>query len=163
MESAQKPDNKLFVVHPKNDREKVKKTLKNFGDVEEVKGSDDLLLVRLPEETAAPRKVLRSIQKKLGNAGVVHHVLIDEGGHHLYPTGEISVRFQHTPSDAELKKFAAAHKLRLHSRNEYVPQQAIFEPVNLTDRDVLELVEEVSQDKKTQLAWPNTLSHYDRI
>ena len=160
---VQKPDNKLFVVHPKNDREKVQETLKDFGEVEEIKGSDDLLLVRLPEETATPKKTLRSIQKKLGSAGVVHHVLVDEGGHHLYPTGEINVRFQKTPSDAELKKFAAAHKLRLQSRNEYVPQQAIFEPIDLKDRDVLEAVEEVSQDKKTQLAWPNTLSRYDRI
>ena len=128
-----------------------------------LKGTNKLLLVHLPAKTAATRKTLRSIQKKLGDAGVVHPVLVDESGQDQYPTGEIAVRFQRTPSDAELKKFAAAHKLRLHSRNEYVPQQAIFEPIDLKDRDVLEAVKEVSQDKNTQLAWANTLSRYDRI
>ena len=162
MSLVQKPSNNLFVVHA-HDRQKVQESLKDFGEVEELKGTNKLLLVHLPAKTAATRKTLRSIQKKLGDAGVVHPVLVDESGQDQYPTGEIAVRFQRTPSDAKLKKFAAAHKLRLHSRNEYVPQQAIFEPIDLKDRDVLEAVKEVSQDKNTQLAWANTLSRYDRI
>lgn len=157
----QKASNNLFVVHAKSDRRKVQEALKDFGKVEEVKGSDHLLLVHSPTDNPA-KKTWRSIKKKLGKGESVHPVLIDETGRHQYPTGEINVRFERTPSDAQLKKFAAAHNLRLHSRNEFVPQQAIFEPVEAGDRYVLELVKEIQNDKNIQLAWPNTLSRYER-
>lgn len=159
---VQKPSNNLFVVHAKQDRQKVQEALRKFGEVEEVKGSNNLLLVHLPKE-AADKKTWRSIQKKLGKGEVVHPVLVDESGHLQYPTGEINVRFERNPSDAELKRFAAKHGLRLRSRNEYVPQQAIFEPIDAAERYVPELVQEISQEKNVQLAWANTLSRYDRI
>ena len=162
MALVQKASTNLFVVHAKQDRQKVQETLKDFGEVEELKGANNLLLVHLSKDTAS-KKTRQSIQKRLGEGEAVHPVIVDESGQHQYPTGEINVRFRSTPSNAQLKKFAQEHKLRLHARNEFVPQQAIFEPVKVGERNVLEVVREISKDKNIQLAWPNTLSRYERI
>jgi len=163
LDSVQRPSNSLFVVHAKHNRQQVQETLKDLGEVEELKGSDNLLLVHLPKKAAAAKKAWQSIRKKLGEDEAVHPVLLDETGHHQYPTGEINVRFQSTPTDAQLKRFAASHRLRLHSRNEFVPQQAIFEPLKAGEQYVPELVEEISNDKNIQLAWANTLSRFERL
>ena len=162
MAAEQKPSKDLFVVHAKRDRQTVQDALLDFGEVEEIKGGDNLLLVQLNKDSA-DKKTRQSIQDQLGKDEVVQPVLVDESGQHQYPTGEISVRFERNPSDAELKRFAKAHKLAMRRRNEYVPQQVIFEPLDPADRYVPEVIEEISSDKNVQLAWANTLSRYQKL
>lgn len=163
MDATQKPSKDLFVVSAKHGREKVEKLLKDLGEVEELQGSDNLLLVHLRKGTSAAKKAWESVRKKLGEEEVVHPVLVDESGHHQYPTGEINVRFQSAPSDAQLKRFAASHGMRLHSRNEYVPEQAIFEPLKAGEQYVPELVQEISGETNIKQAWANTLSRFKRL
>ena len=52
--------------------------------------------------------------------------------HDVVPTGEITVRFRETPDEQQLQRFASGHKLRLLRQNEFVPQQAVFQPAGMT-------------------------------
>jgi hypothetical protein len=159
--AVQKPSDSLFVVHTKQDRAEARDRLREIGEVETLKGSDNLMLMHTRRETSDAKAAWELIRSELEDEEVVYPVLIDEGGRHQYPTGEISVRFRSTPTDAQLERFAASHGLRLQSRNEFMPQQAIFEPVNPGDRYIPELVQEVADAKNVQLAWANTLSRYE--
>jgi hypothetical protein len=161
--AGQKPSENLFVVHTKHDRETAYRKLKKLGEVEALKGSDDVLLVRFRQKIPDLKAAWELIRRELGDEAIVYSVLLDESGRHQYPTGEISVRFQSPPSDAQLKRFAASHGLRLHSRNEFIPQQAIFEPLKPGDRYIPELVQEIAGAKNIQLAWANTLSRFERV
>jgi hypothetical protein len=162
LNAVQKPSENLFVVHTKHDREKVQQKLKKLGEIEELKGSDNILLLHFRQKTPDAKAAWKLIRKKLGEEEIVYPVLLDESGYRQYPTGEISVRFQSTPSDTQLKRFAASHRLRLHSRNEFVPQQVIFEPLKPSEQYIPELVQEVASAKNIQLAWANTLSRFER-
>jgi len=70
-------------------------------------------------------------------------------------TGEVSVRFHASPSDAQLAGFAAEHGLRLVRRNELVPQQAVFEPLGSDLRTVIQRIE---REGAARAVWANTLS-----
>ncbi|MDQ3651339.1 MAG: hypothetical protein M3458_13905 [Acidobacteriota bacterium] len=159
---VQKPSKNLFVVHTKHDREKIQDKLEKLGEVEKLKGSDNILLLHLSQKTPDAKAAWELIRQKLGEEEIVHPVLLDDSGSPQYPTGEICVRFQSSPSDAQLKRFAASHGLRLHSRNEFMPQQAIFESLKPGEQYVTELVQEIAGEKNIQLAWVNTLSRFDR-
>lgn len=163
MYAVQKPSENLFVVHTKHDREKLQDKLEKLGEVEELKGSDNILLLHFSQKTSDAKAAWELIRQKLGEEEIVHPVLLDESGSQQYPTGEISVRFQSPPSDAQLKRFAASHGLRLHSRNEFMPQQAIFEPLKPGEQYVPELVKKIAGAKNVQLAWANTLSRFERV
>lgn len=163
MYAVQKPSEDLFVVHTKHDREKVQHKLKELGAVEDLKGSDNILLLHFRQKTPDAKAAWELVRKRLGEKEIVHPVLLDESGYHQYPTGEISVRFQSTLSDAQLKRFAASHGLRLHSRNEFMPQQAIFEPLKPGKKYIPELVREIAGANNIQLAWANTLSRFERV
>lgn len=149
-------------MQTKRGKEKIQQQLKNIGEIEELKGSNDLLLLHLRQKSPGAKAAWELIRKKLGEE-VVHPVLLDESGSHQYPTGEISVRFQSNLSHTQLKRFAASHNLRLHSRNEYIPQQALFEILKPGEHYIPELVQEVASDKQVQLAWANTLARFERI
>lgn len=70
-------------------------------------------------------------------------------------TGEVSVRFHGAPSDAELAGFAAEHGLRLLRRNELVPQQAVFQPL---ESDLRSVVQRIEREGAARAVWANTLS-----
>jgi hypothetical protein len=70
-------------------------------------------------------------------------------------TGEISVRFHRAPSDADLAGFAAEHGLRLLRRNDYAPQQAVFQPLASNLEEVMGRIE---QEGAARSVWANTLS-----
>ncbi len=75
-------------------------------------------------------------------------------------TGEITVRFRETPDEKQLQRFASGYGLRLLRRNEFVPQQVVFQP---SDRlDLPALVRTIEGDGSTKAVWLNTLSHYTR-
>jgi hypothetical protein len=161
LQAVQKPSDSLFVIRMKPDREKAHSKLMELGEVEALKGSDGLMLMRSRQETPDAKAAWELLRRELGDEEIVYPVLLDESGHHLYPTGEISVRFQSAPTDAQLKRFATSHGLRLQSRNEFMPQQAIFEQVDPGNRYIPDLVQEIADAKDVQFAWANTLSRYE--
>lgn len=78
----------------------------------------------------------------------------------VVPTGEITVRFRETLDDRQLHRFASGYGLRLLRRNEFVPQQVVFQP---SDRsDLSSLVRTIEGDGCTKAVWLNTLSRYTR-
>lgn len=152
-----------FVVHPEtSDRRALTERLAKLGQAEELEGSD-ALLVRLPASSTEARAAWRRLHESAGDAAVVQPVLVDEQGHPHYPTGEISVRFREPPSEDALRTFAAAHGLTLRSRNQYVPQQAVFRLADPRRTYLPDLVEKLASDKGVVAAWANTLSSYRRI
>ena len=76
------------------------------------------------------------------------------------PTGEITVRFRETPDEKQLQRFASGYGLRLLRRNEFVPQQAVFQPADRSDLPAL--VRTIEGDGSTKAVWLNTLSRYTR-
>jgi hypothetical protein len=77
-------------------------------------------------------------------------------------TGEISVRFTAVLKDEELHLFAAEHGLKLLRRNEFVPQQAVFQPLDASRSSLPEIVRRLEREKRAQSVWANTLSQYER-
>jgi hypothetical protein len=87
--------------------------------------------------------------------------MLDPNGKPQYPTGEVSVRFRSVLADAELRAFATRHGLRLVRRNEFVPEQAVFEPLK-KDQYLPDVIDEVSAADESRLAWANTIAAYQR-
>lgn len=75
-------------------------------------------------------------------------------------TGEITVRFRETPDEKQLQRFASGYGLHLLRRNEFVPQQAVFQPSDRSDLPAL--VRTIEGDGSTKAVWLNTLSRYTR-
>jgi hypothetical protein len=132
------------------------------GSIEPIKGRSDLGLIRMRDAVGGdPRKAWKEAQDAVGREAGVQPVLLDADGQPQYPTGEVSVRFRERPSDAELERFARAHALRFLRRNEFVPEQAVFEPVEKA-RYLPDLTEELDASTDVKLAWANTIAAYDR-
>src|SRR5262249_41803873 len=137
--------------------------LGKLGRIVNLPGSDGLLLLQVDKKSSGAKAIWEQACKLVGTNGTVKPVLVGEDGTEQYPTGEITVRFNSTPTDAQLKRFAASHKMRLRNRNEYVPQQAVFEPLDPNEQYIPDLVAEVSSAKDIQLAWANTLVRYQKM
>jgi hypothetical protein len=151
------------VVRPSEGRRNsLDERLAALGEAEELKGGDALVL-RVASSSTDAKAAWRRVHKSVGAIATIQPVLLDEAGEPHYPTGEISVRFDQTPSDQALRKFATAHGLLLRSRNEFVPQQAVFQPGDPTKIYLPDLVNELTSAKGTREVWANTLSHYRRI
>lgn len=78
----------------------------------------------------------------------------------VIPTGEITVRFREALDEKQLQRFATGYGLRLLRRNEFVPQQAVFQPAGRPD--LRSLVRTIEGDGSTKAVWLNTLSRYSR-
>jgi len=87
-------------------------------------------------------------------------VLLDERGEPYYLTGEVSVRFMAPPSEEDLRRFARRHGLRLVRRNEFVRQQAVFQP--LEESRLPELAHRLEREAGVRAAWPNAMRRYQR-
>lgn len=158
----QSPSSRLFVVQvdPK-DRSALSRRLAFLGRVQPLPGSDFLLL-HLSGSFEDTPATWRRLQEILGTAGTVQPVLLDEDGEPHYPTGEISVRFRQTPGAEELQRFANEHRLRLLRRNEFVPQQVVFEPIDSLAIFLPELIEQIETEGIVKAAWANTLSRFQK-
>jgi len=154
------PSNHLFVVRLRPEDRSASKRLETLGRVQPLEGTDALLL-SLPADSQEPRS-WRQAQEAVGTAGTVQPVLLDEEGEPHYPTGEISVRFRDALGDDELRRFAARHELRLLRRNEFVPQQAVFEPLASSSSYLPEIVQEIGRQGAAKAVWANTISLYKR-
>lgn len=129
--------------------------------VEPLPGDRDRCLVKVahtPDSAARNWAVLR---RRLGSAYRVLPVLADTSGRRLYPTGRVQVRFKRRVPDTTLTKFARRHGLKLLSRNEFQPEQAVFEPYN-EERFLMDVVDSASHDDDVRLAWPETKSQFTK-
>ncbi|HVJ73349.1 MAG TPA: hypothetical protein VNB03_04910 [Casimicrobiaceae bacterium] len=109
-----------------------------------------------------PRGAWEAAVRSVHADDVVLPVLRDQDGVAHYPTGEVTVRFEVAPSNADLDAFARAQRLRLKRRNAFESQQAVFEPAD-TPRDYLpDVVARVAKASGVLRAWANTASHYTR-
>jgi hypothetical protein len=131
------------------------------GSVEPVPGHKDLALVRLRKASADPREAWTQARRAIGDGTQIQPVLLDPEGQAQFPTGEVSVRFHRAVSDDDLDRFAAQHKLRVVRRNEFVPEQIVFEPVE-SARYLPDVVDELGASDDTRLAWANTIGKYER-
>jgi hypothetical protein len=155
------PSNHLFVVRTRPEDRSASERLETLGRVQTLEGTDALLL-SLPADSKEPRSAWRQAQEAVGDAGTVQPVLLDEEGEPHYPTGEISVRFKDALADDELRRFAARNNLQLLRRNEFVPQQAVFQPLDGSGSYLPEIVERLAEEDRIRAVWANTLSRYQR-
>src|SRR5689334_6098445 len=141
----QAPSDQLFVVDvdPRERSEAIQR-LAPLGNVKPLEGSERLLLLTIAAGSQDAESAWSRGHELLGDLGNVHPVLLDELGEPHFPTGEISVRFHEVPPDDRLQEFAAEHGLRLRNRNEYVPQQAVFCPVDSSASYLPKLVQELA-------------------
>jgi hypothetical protein len=151
----------FFLRLEEGKRNEVTQLLASLGDLEDLP-IDGGMRLRMGRHSSDPRGAWQGVQALLGERATVQPVLLDESGYEQYPTGEISVRFLDVPSDQQLKQFADSYGLHLHRRNEYVPQQAVFTPLEPGRRYLPDLVREVSSDNRVQAIWANTLARYRR-
>ncbi|MEO6196339.1 MAG: hypothetical protein ABIS20_25240 [Thermoanaerobaculia bacterium] len=159
---AQSPSNHLFVIRVRPEGRLASERLAALGRIQPLEGTDALLL-SLPADREAPQAAWRQAQEVVGAAGTVQPVLLDEEGEPHYPTGEISIRFKDALGDAELRRFAARHDLRLLRRNELAPQQAVFQPLDGSGSYLPEIVQRIERQGAAKAVWANTLSCYQRV
>ena len=139
----------------------VRRSLAGLGTVENLAGSD-LLLLRVPDATSDPRSAWQRILDQVRLAQWVAPLLLDEGSHPHYPTGDVTVRFDHVPSDTALEQFAAAHGLRVRARNEFVSEQVSFTLAAPRGTYLPDLLQAIGGGTGVAAAWANTLSRYRR-
>ncbi|HEX8650185.1 MAG TPA: hypothetical protein VF708_05040 [Pyrinomonadaceae bacterium] len=164
MYAVQKPGKNLFVIRGKGlDKDALSQRLAPLGEVEEVGGSGGMFVLRVNRDFSNPKAAWQHAHEALGKKGIIQPVLLDENGSEQYPTGEIGIRFHTTLSDAQLKRFATSHGLRFCHRNEYMPQQAVFEPLRPGERYLPELLKELAGEKDVKLVWADTLARFQRI
>jgi hypothetical protein len=160
--SKPSPSRTEFVVTgPARQRDRIVDRLGDLGSVEQVKGQSDFVLVRLRDAGQDPRKAWEHAQAALGEDTRIQPVLVDADGKPQYPTGEVSVRFRGPVSDDDLERFAAKHHLRVVRRNEFVPEQIVFEPVE-SARYLPDVIDELGASDAARLAWANTIAKYER-
>jgi hypothetical protein len=162
MPMRQVPSGDLFVIHinPRAPRE-VFRRVAPLGEVEELENS--MLLLHAKRSSNDVRKVWESIRELIRADEDVQPVLLDERGLPHFPTGEVSVRFLAPQSDEQLRRFAEDHSLVLRHRNEFVREQATFEPVDRNRTFLPEAVDRIAEDRSVKAVWPNTLSRFEKV
>src|SRR3990172_6465341 len=101
---------------------------RKLGVVERFDAEPQLCLLRVKGKATA-KEMWQSTVRVLGEDTPLFPVLYDRDGSPHYPTGEVTVRFEAAPSDADLRRFCGAQGLQLLRRNEFVAQQVVCEPV----------------------------------
>jgi hypothetical protein len=136
--------------------------LAKLGLVERIAGTD-FAVVHLAKAVPSARAAWRLVLDSDSALAWAAPVLVDEQGEELFPTGEVSVRFRETPSEAALAAFARRHGLVLRRRNEFVPSQAVFVPANPRQTYLPAVRERVVAAPDVTEAWANTVSRYRRV
>ncbi len=160
--AKQIPSAGTFVVKADSDvLADVRKSLAGLGTLEELEGSD-LLLLRVGDAYPDPKSAWQRILDRAGSAQWVAPLLLDDRSHPHFPTGDVTVRFIRAPSEAELGQFAQAHGLHLRGRNEFISEQASFTLAHPRRTYLPDLLQFLGQEEGVAAAWANTLSHYRR-
>jgi len=149
-----------FVVQSPTATKSALDRLRDLGTVERVDAAEPLLVLKVAGAKRA-KDAWAATAAKLGETRLLP-VLYDSDGAPHYPTGEVTVRFDAAPSDAELRRFGDSHKLRLLRRNEFAPQQAVFEPAGGSGEYLPDVVSKLAGLPGIHKAWANTLSRYRR-
>lgn len=162
---VEKPSPDTFVIHAENESTAVdlKKSLNQLGSVEVMNGPEKGIVLRLPHAKGKPRFNWQAIRDLVGENVGVHPVLVDSGGGSHYPTGRITVRFQHPPDEAEVEQFAQAHNLDTRGQNKFIPSQFVFEPRESSKRYLPDVLDQVRAEGSVKAAWADTLSQYERV
>jgi hypothetical protein len=113
-------------------------------------------------QQATPATSWAAAARALGGAVELFPVLYDRDGAPHYPTGEVTVRFDEAPSDADLARFCDAQRIRLLRRNTFVAQQVVCAPLSAAADFLPELVARIAAQPGVHRAWANTLSAYRR-
>lgn len=159
--ARQTPSEDVLVVRPAGDAARLRTELATLGDVEDVEGAAPLLQVSVRDHDA--RGARERLLEQVKEVAWAEPLLVDEQGESHVPTGEVSIRFREALSDSELASFAADHGLRLERRNEFVPEQAVFAPVDARGTYLPDLTELLATDPNVTQAWANTMSRYQRV
>ena len=150
-----------MVKEPSGDVDGVRKRLEGLAAVQTITG--DLLVVTPTGSEREPTAAWREIRDALDSAEWVAPIVVDEAGGRSYPTGAVTVRFAKDTPEADVMDFAQTYGMRAVRRNEYVPEQVVFEPDAPREMYLPELVDRVSGDERVKAAWPVTVSSYERV
>lgn len=131
------------------------------GSLKQLDAAEPLCVLRV-EGKASSKDAWRAARQALGEDTPVFPVLYDRNRSSHYPTGEVTVRFEAAPTDADLRSFCAKHRLRPLRRNEYAAQQVVCKPVAAADEFLPDLVARLVSQPGVRDAWANTLSRYRR-
>ncbi len=112
--------------------------------------------------TGGARKAWQRVLDDDENLPWAAPVLLDDEGHDMLPTGEVTARFETAPSDEDLDEVARRHGLTVRGRNEFVPAQVVFVPEDRRSAYLPELAERLAEESNVTAAWPNTRSRYER-
>ncbi len=132
-----------------------------LGSLEQLDAAEPLCVLRV-EGKASSKDAWQAALRALGQDTPVFPVLYDRNRSPHYPTGEVTVRFEVAPTDADLRSFCAEQRLRLLRRNEFAAQQVVCEPVAAASEFLPDLVARLSTQPGVRSAWANTLSRYRR-
>jgi hypothetical protein len=135
--------------------------LASLGTVEQLVTTEPLHVLTLATPQPAA-DAWAAVQKALGGKHAAYPVLIDSDGAPHYPTGDITVRFEQTPSAGDVKAFGDAHGLKLARANELAPKQFVYAPVAPAAEFLPDLVARLASQPGVRSAWANTLSVYRR-
>ena len=155
------PATDRFVIRVPDPAARIADAVASLGTVEKLGTTEPLYVLTLTAPQPA-RDAWVAVAKALGGKRAAHPVLIDGDGAPHYPTGEIAVRFEQTPSDADVKAFADAHRLKLVRANELAPKQFVFAAIAPAAEFLPDLVARLAAQTGVRSAWANTLSVYRR-
>jgi hypothetical protein len=130
------------------------------ASVSEISGRRDMHLVVLGEKKGEAAR--QEVARLVGGHALVEHVLTDEDGARLLPTGSVRAVFRTPHDEAELKRFAKRHRAAFVKRNRWQPKIAEFRVQPGDPRAVLELAEAMTRDKAVENAWPDVLASFKR-
>lgn len=163
MRSRQIPSPNRFVVKAAPEAfSGARRHLTGLGRLEGIEGAADLWFFWAEREGGDPRDVWQAILDGLPSARWAAPLVVDESGEAHVPTGEVAVRFERPPDEEELRSFAARNGLRVRGRNEFVPEQASFEPGDPRGTYLPDLLAALAVEKGVRGAWASTLSRYHR-
>lgn len=121
-----------------------------------------VVLVTLANCESDSQLALAEVRAHLKGIGRAQPAMCDKYGTKLLPTGTIQVRFFEAPTDDDLNEFSKQAGLRVLKRNEFQPEQASFEPVDMDTADLSVEIEKVSKHPEVRKAWPEVLTRYKR-
>ena len=164
MAEDQVPSGKKFVIRPRDQSltKNLGERTKDIGSLEMLKGPEPIWVLSTGDEGRAPKEAWERVQDALGSDIVADPAFIDQEGNALYPTGLITIRFAHEPTEADLERFAREHDLEVYSRNKFVPSQVTFAPAKPTASFLPDLVAQVKSAPEVKSAWADTVSKFIR-
>jgi hypothetical protein len=159
--NRQSPSSDRFVVKLPEPSGEPRRSLETLGNSAEIANSG-LTLLHAVGCGADPRSTWCVILERVKAAEWAAPVLVDEEQQSHFPTGDVTVRFDHVLSSQELERFGADHRLCLVSRNEFIPEQVSFRPKRPREEYLPDLVRAIAADQHVIAAWASTISRYRR-